>query len=212
MMPYSLASDVGAMLNMSFTDTSKPTAGQVAVYIAQADNFIDKFSGHDWLQHTATQEYYDGVGYGPRAGIIMLKNPPVLAVSLVEFWDGTQWQTGVEGKQSLTPTKECYEVYLDDGKIQFYKLRLDGMKVYRVTYTYGYASLPTFVQDLSATLTALAVIAFLSGPVMASYFLGDLRVQYPSEGPYGLQWKFLTEKATRLMLQLSVRRPLVATG
>jgi hypothetical protein len=211
-MTYCQLTDVTALLNRTFDDASTPSRSQVTDFIGRADSFIDTFCGHDWQSHASTLEYYDGTGYGPRAGLIVLKNTPVLSLSKVEYYDGQTWQTCVQGKPNDYPTQQTYEFYQDEAKIKFYKLRLDAPQIYRVTYTYGYSSVPTYVKDLSATLTGLAVVAFLSGPALASYFVGDLRVQYPADGAYGLQWKFLADRANRLMWQLSTRRPLVSVG
>lgn len=207
--PYSTPEDVGALLGMTFSSTSNPTYDTVLDFITRSDAWIDSFCGHNWRLNTVENEYHDGVGYGPRAGMIMLKHHPVISVDKVEYWDGRQWRDDTyEGKPSEYPDKQAYEVYYDRGEIRFYKLRLNGLKVYRVSYTWGYTSVPIFVRDLSATMAALAVIAYLSGPALQSYVIGDLRAEYPPEGPYGLQWKRLMERAQRLMFQLSARRPL----
>jgi len=212
-MAYSTYSDVGKLLGMTFTSSSNPTNDTVASFITDADAFIDSFCGHDWNLHNDTVEYYDGIGYGPRAGLIMLNHHPVISISQVEYWDGTQWKNDtVEGKPNEYPTMQTYEFYAERGEIRFYKLRLDGLKRYRVTYTWGYTTVPTYVKDLSASLAALAVIAYLSGPQLQSYHVGDLRAEYPQDGPYGLQWKMLQERAQRLMFQLSARRPLTSVG
>jgi len=210
---YSTYHDVGSLLGVTFTTTSNPTSDMVIEFISRSDSFIDSFCGHDWRLHEDTVEYHDGIGYGPRAGTIILKHHPVVSIKKVEYWDGKQWRDDtVEGKQSEYPEKQTYEFYEETGEIHFYKLRSTGRKVYRVTYTWGYQSVPTYVKDLSATLAALAVIAYLSGPQLQSYQIGDLRADYPKDGPYGLQWKMLQERAQRLMFQLSARRPLVSVG
>jgi hypothetical protein len=212
-MPYSTYTDVGKLLNMTFTSTSNPSNDTVASFITDADAFIDSFCGHDWLLHENEVEYHDGIGYGPRAGLIILRRHPVVSISKVEYWDGQQWRNDtVQGKPNEYPTMQTYEFYPERGEIRFYKLRLNGMNVYRVTYTWGYTSVPTYVKDLSATLAALAVIAYLSGPQLQSYRVGDLWAEYPKDGPYGLQWKMLQERAQRLMFQLSTRRPLASVG
>jgi hypothetical protein len=212
-MAYSLHSDVGVLLNMTFTTSSTPSNATVEEFISRSDSWIDGFCGHDWNLHNDTVEYYDGIGYGPRAGLIVLKKHPVISLTQVEYYSGTEWKNDTyEGKPNDYPTKQAYEFYSERGEIRFYKLRLDGMKRYRVTYSWGYSTVPTYVKDLSASMAALAVIAYLSGPQLQNYQVGDLSAAYPPGGPYGLQWKMLQERAQRLMFQLSTRRPIVDVG
>jgi hypothetical protein len=210
-MVYSQPSDVANHINMVFSSTSNPTDIQVAGFAADADSFIDGFCGHDWLEHDSVLEYHDAVGVGPQAGIIILDNSPVLSISLVEWWDGHQWESAVEGYPNQYPGYETYVTYLPMGKILFHKLRVDGPKVIRVTYSYGYSSIPAYVTQLSSTLAALTVLAYLSGPVYQSYKVGNLDYTYPKEGPYGVQWNMLINRAQRLMWQLT-RRPLAGVG
>ena len=211
-MPYSEPSDVAELLNTTFSSTSTPTSDQVADFIAQADDWINAFSMHDWLPHTNITEYYDGQAVGPRAGMILLKQLPVTSVTQVQWYDGSVWQTAAQGKPLDVSPAQAYEVYLSQGKIQFYYLCLDGMNVFKVTYNAGYTSIPFFVQELSACLAALKVIAFLSGPAMSGYFLGDLRVQYPEGGKYGNQWKMLKERANELKYKCRARIPSTSIG
>jgi len=212
-MAYSTYTNVGNLLNMTFTTSSNPTNTTVTDFISQSDEFIDSFCGHNWLLNTENDEYRDGLGYGPRAGMIILKYGPVISVESVEYYSGAEWKNDTyEGMPQDYPDKQCYYVYLDEGTIFFHKLRLTGRKVYRIAYTWGYETIPDTVQDLSACLAALKVIAYLSGPTFANYSIGDLRAEYPSEGPYSHQWKIIVELAQRLMWQLSARRPLVHVG
>jgi hypothetical protein len=210
--PYSVPSDVTALTNMSFSSGTTPTDSQVQEYISRADNFIENYCGHNWLLNTVTQEMYDGIGYGPRTGMILLKHAPVLSISKVEYYSEGNWITGVEGKPHDNPGYQCYETWLDEGKIKWYVLQMDGPKVYRVTYTWGYNSPPTFIKDLSSTLAALAVLASLSGPSLQTYGIGDLNIGYPREGQYGNMWRMLCDRANQLMMQASARRPISGVG
>jgi hypothetical protein len=213
-MGYSTASDVGNLINMAFSATSTPTQTQVEEFISRADAYIDSFSGHNWQGvNTVTQEYHDGVGYGPRAGMILLKKHPVISITSVEYYSGTEWKNDTaEGKPNEYPTMQTYSAYLEEGKIVFSRLRLDGHKLYRVTYTWGYTSTPVFIKDLSSTLAALGVLAFLTGYSLERYNLGDLHAMYPKEGPYGNLWRMLVNRAQDLKYQLAARRPIAGVG
>jgi hypothetical protein len=190
-----------------------PTENQVNDMQNRADAFIDAVCGHDWNLHAAAVEEYDGVGYGPRAGVIILKHKPVLAVSLIEYWDGVQWKNDTfEGHPSEYPTKQCYYFYMEQAKILFSRLRLDGPHVYRVTYDYGYTAAPDSIRDLSATLTAIDVIGYMAKGVHASFSLSDLSVSYPAGFEYGAAHRMLIDKAHRLLWQAASRRPIGETG
>jgi len=223
MTTYAQIEDVAEYFdNEAWNDETKPTAAQVTKFLERATKTIDRFSGHDWLLHTlTTPEYHDAVSVGVLAGVIKLKHKPVLSVDKVEYYDNSSqtWVTAIEGKAGEHPENETYEVYLESGKIEFNTLRLLGKKLYRVTYTYGYESVPEFVNDLCAMLVALKVIAIKTGPSMASYTLGDLNVSYPTSntpgvtsGQYSALWNLLLAEAARLMNQISVKRPYTSTG
>jgi hypothetical protein len=168
--PYSLPSDVSNILNITFSGSTVPTTTQVQDLIVRADSWIDQVSGHNWLINDAT-ELYDAVGTGPRAGMIVLKNRPVISVDVVEYWQGgsvTQggvagtnvWIAGVQSMPEESPNLQTYYVYLPEGKIVWHKLRLDRRQGYRVRYSWGYQSAPDFVRDLSSTVAALDILIF----------------------------------------------------
>lgn len=196
---YSVITDVGNILNKTFDTTSVPTTSQVEDIIIRNDNWIDQVSGHNWRSNTVTNEQYDARGTGPKAGHILLKNSPVISVDKVEYWDGTAlWVTGKTGFPSEFPSDQTYYSYLPEGKIVWHKLRLDERLRYRVSYTWGYLTVPDFVRDLSASLAAREVVLFWGGQL-------------------GLQediakWKDrIDQKIERLVYQ-SAHRPFTAVG
>jgi hypothetical protein len=198
--------------NRAFTSTSQPSDSQAAAFIALSDAFINGYCGHDYYEYDGVIEYQDGVSLGIKAGMILLQNSPVLTISKVEYYDGANWNTAVEGKPHDNPGFETYETYLSQGRIQFFSLAITGMKVYRVTYNYGYASVPTEISQLSAILTALKVLANLTGSTLQNYHTGDVGVAYPKDGQYGVQWEKLMFEAKQLMMSLPTRRPRASTG
>ena len=187
-----------------FSTTSKPSLDDALVLIAASDDFIDSFCGHDWYEHSVTEDY-DALGLPPRTGQILLKRGPLLSVELVEWWNGHAWEPAAQGKPILVAPLQGYEVYLERAEIRFYRLALDGMKMYRVTYTYGYPVVPASVRRLSALLSALKVLATWTGGTLGSYSVGDVSVSYPKDGKYGVQWEKLQSEANRIMYQLSLR-------
>ena len=160
-MPYSTPIDVSNILNITFNSGTVPTDAQVADLILRGDSYVDRVSGHNWLTNQ-TQEQHDAIGTGNRAGTIIVRNRPLLSVTALEYWDGgTQtWIAGGQGFPEQFPNLQSFYVYFPEGKIVWHKLRLDQRLRYRVTYTWGYTSVPDFVRDLSSCIAARDVILF----------------------------------------------------
>ena len=97
-MPYSLPTDVSNVLNLTFTGSTLPTTSQVSDLILRADAYIDRVAQHNFYTNQ-TQETYDAIGSGPRAGIIILRNHPLLSVQNVEWWwsGPAVWMPGFNG-------------------------------------------------------------------------------------------------------------------
>src|SRR5713101_3594613 len=169
-MPYSTSIDVSNILNITFTSSTVPTTAQVTDLILRGDSYVDRVSGHNWYQNSA-QETYDAIGTGQRAGTIILRNRPVLSVTEVDWWYGGAlfWMPGFQGFPEQTvgllvgppgsqQQPQSYLVYYPEGKIVWNTLRLDSRLRYRVTYTWGYASVPDFVRDLSSCIAARDIV------------------------------------------------------
>ncbi len=160
-MPYSTVTDVSNILNLTFSSSTVPTDAQVTDLILRGDSYIDRVSGHNWLTNQ-TQEQHDAIGTGVRAGTIIVRNRPLLAVTALEYWDGglQTWVAGGQGFPEQFPNLQSFYVYFPEGKIVWHKLRLDQRLRYRVSYTYGYTSVPDFIRDLSSCIASRDVILF----------------------------------------------------
>jgi len=198
-MTYCTVSDVAAILNITIDANSSPTANAVNDMIAFADSFIDAVSGHDWNSTAlanASAEVHDGYGYGPRAGMILLKHFPVLSVDKVYYWKNStdQWVLGVEGRWDEHPADETYLVYLDEARIQWNKLRKTDSQCYKAEYTYGYNPSPGYVKRISALLTALEVLRFRAGAAQSDYSVGGATVKFAEGWKYGKQEKMILDE------------------
>lgn len=210
-MVYSVYADVTGHINVDFGAGTDPTSTEVAAFIADADAFIDKETGRGWGKTTVTNEYYDAVVHGDEPITIFVKNYPLITVTLVEWYDGSSWKTAKEGQPNDYPSDETYQVYKEQGMIKFYGLFIEGNNRLRVTYDWGYSSIPNYIKQLSSLLAALTVLAYLSGSEYANYRTGDLAYAYPIAGPYAEQWNRLSEKAKQLWRMVH-RQPLADTG
>src|SRR5229473_5398848 len=97
-MPYSTPTDITNILNITFSSTTVPTTAQATDLILRADSYVDRVSNHNWYTNQS-QETYDAIGTGPRAGTIILRNRPLLTVTEVDYWDHgiQQWVAGFNG-------------------------------------------------------------------------------------------------------------------
>src|SRR5712664_1389385 len=97
-MPYSTPTDITNILNITFSSTTVPTTAQATDLILRADSYVDRVSNHNWYTNQS-QETYDAIGTGPRAGTIILRNRPLLSVVEVDWWyAGPQvWMPGFQG-------------------------------------------------------------------------------------------------------------------
>ena len=211
---YATASDVQNLTNLSFTGISNPSETQVQGYIAAAQAWIDAYSGHNWFSNTVTQELYDSSSHGPRRGIILLRSPgPVLSIVEVDYYNGNgNWVTCNQGYSDQYQSTPTYLQVLPEGKIMFTELQLEGLQILRVTYTYGYASVPTYVNELCALLAAIRTLQYLSGSTMQNVSMGDLKIEYPPEGQYGAQLRMFQLRAAELKWQITSRKLMAATG
>lgn len=162
-MAYSTQTDITNILNIIFTSSTVPTDTQVTDLIKRADAYVDQISGHNWNPNVILDEQYDAIGTGPRAGTVVLRNRPLLLVNKFEYWETNTWKEGFQGfpgdPTNLNNLQEFY-AYLHEGKLVWHKQRLDQRQRYRVSYTYGYGTVPDFVRDLSSSIAARDIILF----------------------------------------------------
>lgn len=123
--------------------------------IGDVDVSIDDYVGHDFWRHPVSSEatgLYDGQGHS-----MLSTNFPILSLSKVEI--GNQSTGSVAWSPLLTTDYEFYERYV------MFNLKLPrGFKNIRLTYAYGYDSVP-----LPVTLAANRIMAnILQGILLRS--------------------------------------------
>jgi len=216
-LPYSTPIDVSRKFGLTddyFSSNSFPTFGQVQDIIVRKDSLINQWAGHDFLLHQTT-EYYDAIGVGRMGGVMLLRNTPVISVERVEYRqegaDPNQraaWIPGVAGGSSeaagvlVGPTPqvnaEYYFVYPEQAKVRWGRLFFSFAQKYRVTYSYGFPSVPDWVRDLSAWLAGQECLTVFAGKFVPP----DPARDYKSEFEIEIQRLF----------NMVTHRPLVAVG
>ncbi len=176
--------DVQSILNIAFTDSTVPNLGTVNDLIVRASSYVNQVSGHPWTSQQVI-EYYDAIGMGPRAGLVILRGRPLLSVKEAAWWYGgiQAWMPGLQGYseetvnvlvgpsaildsfQTTGPSDnlqqpQSYLVYYPEGKIVWTTMRFDSRLRYRVIYTYGYLTPPDFIRDLTSIVVAMDVLTF----------------------------------------------------
>jgi len=214
---YSTETDVGNRFGNAtlFTASTVPSIAQVRDAIITWDSWIDNAFGHDFHPHSIVEQY-DAIGVGRRAGRILLRNTPIISIERVEYrveggnpngrdaWlpvvNGSAGEaSGVTVTSGTTSSAaDWFYSHPEKGEIWFGRLRYSLPLKYRVTYNYGYPSVPDWVRKLSATLAAIEVSTTFSGKFMPPEPLADYRLQF--------------ERDVQLLMTMGGRKPLAGSA
>lgn len=154
---YTTTQDVANEIRASsdFASTTTPTDTTVTGWIQEASEKINLVSGRTWGTSQYTEEIdYDG------ADRIQLKYAPIITVDTVLYNKnplGSESGTDYEAKTE----DSHYSVYKNKGEILILRNRwnpLNGPKRIKVTYTAGFATIPSYVQELATKEVALRTI------------------------------------------------------
>lgn len=145
--------------------------------IVDSDREVEVLTGRKWAS-TSFTETLDGT----RADLfenqilsLMLSNFPIISIdSFIErdLSDSSTAYTfhtpvAITNGLGFDTTNNDYEVDGNIGKITFVSGRsvAEGPKRYTISYTYGYASVPTEIVEISSCLAAVRAIAFMTGGI-----------------------------------------------
>ena len=149
--------------------------------IDKADSWIESETGHAWRTQQTGDEYHDGKGLLDRPDSFVLDNWPVLSVVKLEYWDGNVWVQGREGHPNENPSSQTFHVNRPEGCIYWYSLQRPRRHAYRVTYNWGYPTVPDHIRDLSARKAALLVLDFWAGRTMPAEDVNRFRERFSGE-------------------------------
>jgi hypothetical protein len=159
-MSYTTYTDVAAELGgVTISAGSTPTSTTVEGWIAEGDDEINARTGRVWSSTTVTTASYEYHDYDG-GGIIRLHNKPVISVQSVGYneyplGETESWVALVEGKDA----DSNYVLYKDEGLLYLHSNSTGntpsaGIQNVRITYTYGYSSVPARIKRLSTLLAA----------------------------------------------------------
>jgi hypothetical protein len=141
--------------------------------IPEAEKLINEFCRRpDFQKHQEELEYFTGDGF---RNFILPSKKPVIAVTKLEMKraDGT-WDL-----------KSADNYFLRGDRIQYNTLLPDGFRNIRVTYDWGFDTIPADVSYAAAEIVARFLqkcVAFKMGPLVR---VGDYRVQLMNPDVFG---------------------------
>ena len=163
----------GNLTALTFDSGTIPTNTEVESLIDEVEDVIDQYTESSWKANTVTNEYHDYIGYSnyrfrdgaykDKAGNVVfeikLKNKPLRAMSggsghKIEVWQGDAWYDFIASATLGTAYgHEDYWIDYQNSKIFiFNEFPVEGKQMIRVTYSYGYSSVPNAIRYASTLL------------------------------------------------------------
>jgi len=187
MVSYCDVGDVEAEIRAdnAFDNSTVPTQTEVEQWIKEASDYIRDLADREYDSVSVTDEFVHYYG----SDFIGLKQAPIQSVSEVEYNAGsisdTDWQTKTED--------EDYTVIKDRGQLKLLKgfSPKEGLKRFRVDYTYGESDVPATVRMLCTKMVARRVIdSLLAADVNkenagTDVQVGSIQVKKPAD--YGVE-------------------------
>ena len=149
---YTTATKVSEFLQTTVTSGTTPSTSTVEDWILQAESEVDIIAGSTFTSTSASDVWIsmDVADY-----TMWLPEPykPLISVATVQRNDGDDW---TESLTSLTEGTDFLILDLDTGKLKFKTaVPAKSQKSMKFgTITYGYATVPGQVEDLTTQLTA----------------------------------------------------------
>lgn len=120
-------------------DTAETAKITQAITVASA--LIEKMCGGRDLDANASPVEEIAIVNGKGTARLYMPNAPVLGVTKIEYWDGDEWEEVNATNDAYTFKPNSRIVYFTEG----YKA-WSGYQNWRVTYTYGWTSVPEDLQ------------------------------------------------------------------
>jgi hypothetical protein len=167
----STVADVKESLGIDAGDTSKDNL--IIRKINQATLFIENYCSlsrdHHFKSTTYTNEQYDGVS----KNTIVLKMRPIITLS------SFQGRSAVTSDGSFTDIEsELYFTDLSAGVLELLFNTTNSWNMYQVTYTAGYATIPSDLAEACVTLACYYVENSASGTAVKKKQEGSRSIEY----------------------------------
>lgn len=196
----------------SFSSSTIPSLDNVNTWIAEASRRVDIISNSIFSVNTVSSQLFDWAG---NSTILNLPISNLITIDKLEYNTNgpgvaPSWTTMTEG------IDKDYIVYPDSAEVEFVKGVNSNLGIYpiygkqklRVSYTYGYSSVPLEVQSLTTLLVAKRVIhtlaSYQANTKMGEITVGPVRVADPSGFSINYM-KFLDDEIKTLSDDIAIR-------
>lgn len=159
----------GKILYASYYHSPKVSRDDLTLYLAAANEEVDKITGTYWGIEKSTTEYHDGEDYSKvsyedapysnyddNVFAITLENKNITGITSVDFLDKT-------GASSVS-VDLTYVTYYDWGELIFQNMNIPfGKKNIKVVYTHGIATPPALIVELECLIVGIMSYAKITG-------------------------------------------------
>jgi hypothetical protein len=188
-MSYGSVAGARARCGLTLTNAPALTDAILQTMVDDSDREVDIITGKKWGDANAVTDFIDGPKadmFGNEAVSFILSEYPVQ--SITEFlelnMDATTSFTygNLTAAQILAGTDRTDDYVLDPstGKIILVTRTLpEGPRMIKVSYTYGHATVPLEISEISNSLAGIRAIAFLAGGIydgVKSYSVPEMNV------------------------------------
>jgi len=157
---------------------SRVSDGQLLSAIQMGDSQISLLTGRVWSPVNIGEQLHDTTGYNT----LRLIHYPVISVSKLEVWNGTEWISRLEWDPN-TRTGSWRIKQSGAGILEWISNPPGRMRdAVRVSYKYGYESIPGYIKDLSIRMASIFALQMDAGQSNPSGF------QSITEGALSISW------------------------
>ena len=187
-MSYCTYTDVRNKTGFTTDNVSALTDTIITDMITDADREIDVLTGRKWSSANAVTEYQDGQRqdmFENNVITIMLSNYSIQTITefLELSTDGSTAHTyglATISNGSGEDSSGEYTIDATIGKITLLTRTVpEGVRRIKISYTYGYTTLPNEIKEISACLSGIRAVAFVTGGVyngVKNYSIPEMNV------------------------------------
>jgi hypothetical protein len=157
-MAYTTEANVEAYLGEAFDETTTPSTSDLTIFIGWADKLIEDYTGTAFESTAVTEEILDSEGHTR----FKLPKRPIISVTTFEVdkaglgsSSSPDWEARTEGRTN----SEDFVILEDEGILHFHNdIPSVGIQNVRITYNYGYSTVPKDVERLATLLVVKEIL------------------------------------------------------
>jgi len=157
-MTYTTEANVESYLGEAFDGSTTPSTTDITLFITWADKLIEDYTGTAFESTAVTAEILDSEGYTR----FKLPKRPIISVTTFEVdkaglgsSNSPDWEARTEGRTN----SEDFVILKDEGILYFHNdVPSIGIQNIKITYNYGYGSVPKDVERLATLLVVKEIL------------------------------------------------------